>query len=153
MTPSNADPAVPAPPAAPARDGRRPPSDADLRTELLAAAELGGPDAAVKSAAVGSAVWTVLGFGAMQLLRFGFNLALTRLIAPQVFGVMAIVNLCVQALHMFSDLGIRQCVIHHARGDEADFLNTAWTLQILRGLLLWALAAAVALPAAAFYSE
>src|SRR5262245_15906691 len=144
MTTSDPDPTARPAPA---------PSDDDLRTELLAAAELDGADTAVRAAAVGSAVWTIVGFGTMQVLRFGFNLVLTRLIAPEVFGVMAIVNLCVQALHMFSDLGIRQCVVHHARGDDADFLNTAWTLQILRGLLLWALAAAVALPAAAFYSE
>jgi O-antigen/teichoic acid export membrane protein len=119
----------------------------------LYAAELDAAETAVTAAAVGSAVWTVLGFGAMQALRFGFNLILTRLVAPQVFGVMAIVNLCVQALHMFSDLGIRQCVVHHPRGDDADFLNTAWTLQVVRGLVLWGLAAAIARPAAAFYSD
>src|SRR4051812_45253512 len=138
-------------------DLRPPPApprvDAAGEAELLAGAEFDGADGAVRAAAVGSAVWTVLGFGAMQVLRFGFNLVLTRLVAPQVFGVMAMVTLCVQALHMFSDLGIRQCVVHHARGDDPDFLNTAWTLQILRGLLLWGLSAALAAPVAAFYGD
>ena len=33
---------------------------------------------------------------------------------------------------MFSDVGIRTSIIQNAREDAA-FLNTAWTLQILRG--------------------
>ena len=138
-------------------DGPPAPSDTssnpEFDREAFAAAELDAADGSIKTAAVGSAVWTIAGFGTMQALRFGFNLVLTRLVAPEVFGVMAMVALIVQALHMFSDLGVRQCVIHHARGDEPVFLNTAWTLQILRGLLLWGIATAVAWPAAAFYTD
>jgi O-antigen/teichoic acid export membrane protein len=100
-----------------------------------------------------AAAWTVAGYAARQVLRFAFNLALTRLVAPQVLGVMTIINLLIQSLHMFSDLGISQCVTHHQRGDEPRFLNTAWTLQVCRGLVLWLLSVALAVPAAWFYEE
>jgi O-antigen/teichoic acid export membrane protein len=39
------------------------------------------------------------------------------------------------------------------RGDDPDFLNTAWTLQIMRGGALWLIACALAFPAAWIYDE
>ncbi len=107
----------------------------------------------VRQAAARGAVWTVLGYASLLILRFGFNLLLTRLVAPKVFGVMAIINLLIQSLHMFSDLGISQCVTRHDRGDDPHFLNTAWTVQVFRGVGLWLVSVALAAPAAAFYRE
>ena len=46
---------------------------------------------------------------------------------------------------MFSDLGLRQSIVQSRRGAEPAFLNTAWALQILRGLALWLIALAIAL--------
>lgn len=104
--------------------------------------------------AVGNnAAWTVGGYAAVQVLRFGYNVALAGLVAPKVFGVMALVNLLVLGLQMFSDLGLRQCVVQHPRGDDPGFLNTAWTVQVLRGVVLWVASALLAWPVAAFYGE
>jgi O-antigen/teichoic acid export membrane protein len=66
---------------------------------------------------------------------------------------MALVNVFLQLLHMFSDLGIRQCVMAHPRGDEPAFLRTAWTMQAIRGLLLWLLSIAIAWPVAQIYES
>src|SRR5439155_20296774 len=123
-----------------ATDGQAPPTadgtaGAALTVPTIAAAETAGPlDTGLDTtvAVRGAAAWTVVGFGAKLVLRFGFNLLLTRLVAPRIFGVMALVYLLVQSLHMFSDLGILQCVIHHRRGDDPDFLDTAWTIQAVR---------------------
>jgi O-antigen/teichoic acid export membrane protein len=135
----------------------------DLPADLIGAtangvAELPAPDAApstqpLRKTAARGAAWTVVGFAARLVLRFGFNLLLTRLVAPKVFGVMAIINTLIISLHMFSDLGISQCVIHHERGDDPRFLNTAWSLQVIRGCGLWLLSVAMAWPAAWFYEE
>lgn len=137
----------------PAIDGLEP-----WTAEAILAAEgdpLLPPDESIEShespTAVRGAVWTLVGFGAMQALRFGFNVLLTHLLAQTVFGVMALVNLCIQGLHMFSDIGIRQCVVNSKRGDEERFLDTAWTLQVGRGLLLWGAAVLLAWPLARFY--
>lgn len=107
----------------------------------------------VKRAAVNSALWTIIGFALLQVLRFGSNLVLTRLLAPEIFGVMALVNLFILGLHMFSDFGIQQSVIYSKHGDDADFLNSAWTLQAVRGLVLFVISCGLAWPVAHFYDE
>src|SRR5262249_34908258 len=89
----------------------------------------------------------------LQALRFAFNLLLTRLLAPELFGLMALVNLFLQGLQMFSDLGIRQVVMAHRDGEDPDFLDTAWTLQVIRGLILTVAAGLLAAPLAALYNQ
>lgn len=71
-----------------------------------------------------------------QILRFGGNLVLTRLLLPEYFGIMGIVTVVIIGLTMFSDLGLLQSVVQSRKGETSDFLNTAWTIQILRGVVL-----------------
>ncbi|MFV0359680.1 oligosaccharide flippase family protein [Tropicimonas sp.] len=98
-------------------------------------------------------LWTFLGFGGSQALRFASNLILTRLLFPEAFGLMALVQAFLVGLALFSDTGVRSSIIQNARGDDPDFLNTAWTVQIIRGAILWLGAVALAGPAAHFYGE
>ncbi len=44
---------------------------------------------------------------------------------PRCFGLMALVQVFVTGLVMFSDVGLGQSVMQNKRGDEDDFLNTA----------------------------
>lgn len=53
------------------------------------------------------------------------------------FGVMAITMTVLAILFMLSDVGLRQSIVRSSRGDDPDFLDTAWVMQIVRGLLLW----------------
>ena len=94
-----------------------------------------------------------LSFVAQNALRLGGNLVLTRILFPEAFGLMALVQIVITGLTMFSDMGIRVSIIKDARGEDPVYLDTAWTLQILRGALLWAITWALALPVAAFYEE
>ncbi|HZJ69863.1 MAG TPA: oligosaccharide flippase family protein, partial [Planctomycetota bacterium] len=98
-----------------------------------------------------SATWSILAHGGSQLLRFASNIVLARLLFPEAFGLMAIVNALLQGLHLFSDIGIGPSIIQNARGNDPAFLNTAWTVQVVRGTVLWLVACAIALPAAIFY--
>lgn len=82
-------------------------------------------------------VWTVAGYAASQALRLGSNLIMTRLLAPEMFGVMAIAFSAIMLLSMFSDVGVRQNIVQSARGDDPEFLDSAWVLQIVRGVALW----------------
>jgi O-antigen/teichoic acid export membrane protein len=52
---------------------------------------------------------------------------------------------------MVSDMGIRNAVISHPRGEERSFLGTAASVQLARGLSMWLVTCAIAWPAAAFY--
>lgn len=89
--------------------------------------------------------WTVAGFGLSQVIRFGSNLLMTRLLVPDMFGVMAIAQMILYGLALFSDVGLRQNIVQSRRGHVAAFLNTAWMIQILRGGLIWFFALVAAL--------
>jgi len=65
---------------------------------------------------------------------------MTRLLVPDMFGVMAIAGVVMTGLAMFSDLGFKPNVVQSKRGSDPVFLNTTWVTQILRGLLLWCFA-------------
>ena len=108
-------------------------------------------DQSLKSRSIRSAALTGLSFASANLLRLAGNLILTRILFPEAFGIMALVQVVMTGLNMFSDIGVRASIVQNARGTDPDFLNTAWTLQIGRGLLLWAATWALAAPVAAFY--
>lgn len=118
------------------RDSHSPSQAAPLRTRVLR-----------------GTVWTVGGFGAIRLLRLASNLILTRLLFPEAFGLMLLLNVILLGLGQLSDLGLRPNVVRSSRGDDPDFLDTAWTIQVVRGFALWMLASLAAWPAARFYGE
>lgn len=78
-------------------------------------------------------------------IRLLSNLLLTRLLAPDLYGLMSVGNVIVGALIMLSDIGLAQSVIQSPRGDEPRFLNTIWTVKAARGVLMAAALGAVAL--------
>ena len=100
-----------------------------------------------------SASWLMIGYGGSQALRLASNLVLTRILYPEAFGIMALVNVVVVGLAMFSDIGLRAAITQNPRGDDPDFLDTAWTIAIGRGLLLFLATLALAYPVARFYGE
>jgi O-antigen/teichoic acid export membrane protein len=106
-----------------------------------------------KKLAVRGAIWTIISFGSIYLLRFGNNLILTRLLKPELFGLMAFVNTLKMGLELFSDIGIGQNIVNSKRGDEPSFLNTVWTLQIIRGIFIWFLCLLISFPIAFFYND
>lgn len=107
----------------------------------------------LKKLAIRGATWTFIGYGASQFIRFGSNLVLTRLLIPEMFGLMALVNTIMLGLQMFSDVGIGPSIIQNKRGDDPDFLNTAWTIQVCRGFGMWLFGCLLAWPVSVFYGE
>jgi O-antigen/teichoic acid export membrane protein len=105
-----------------------------------------------KMFARGSA-WAMVNYAVGSAVRLGSNLILWRLLYPEAFGLMAIVNVFIQGLAMFSDIGIGQSVVHNPRGEDPKFLDTVWTLQIIRGLGINAFACLAAYPLARFYGR
>jgi O-antigen/teichoic acid export membrane protein len=102
---------------------------------------------------VKGSVWTLGGYGISQVVRLGNNFLLARLLFPKAFGLMALVYTFINSLEMLSDLGINVSIIQNERGGDPKFLNTAWTVQFIRGVILWICACLIAMPAAAFYKE
>lgn len=100
-----------------------------------------------------SASWLIVGYGGSQALRLAANLILARILFPEAFGLMALVGVVTVGLNLFSDVGIGPSIAQNKRGDDPDFLNTAWTIQVIRGVILFCAACALASPVAGFYHE
>jgi O-antigen/teichoic acid export membrane protein len=131
----------PAAPPEPAANGEAEPVAAAHNV----AAKVGG----VKRAAL----WTLIGYLGAQLIRFVSQVFLADLVLPDVFGLVAMVYAFMTGLHMFTDVGIATSLIQSKRGDEPDFYNTAWSLQILRGCLLWLGTVLIAWPVSLAFHE
>ncbi|GAB4310461.1 MAG: lipopolysaccharide biosynthesis protein [Roseovarius sp.] len=100
-----------------------------------------------------STSWVIIGYGASQAIRLGSNLILTRILFPEAFGVMALVTMVTVGLMMFSDVGIGPALARSPRGDDPAFLDTAWSIQVMRGAGLWLVTLALAYPFAALYEH
>ena len=98
-------------------------------------------------------LWTIVAYGLTQAIRLANNVLLTRLLQPQYFGLMALVSTLVLGMTLLSDVGLLPSIIGSPRGDEPLFLNTAWTVQIIRGGVLWLISLALAPPLAALYHD
>jgi O-antigen/teichoic acid export membrane protein len=110
-----------------------------------------GGEPSLRKRAIRSLLWSFGGVGIYQVLRFGFNLILTRLLLPQDFGLMALVDLFILGIHMFTDVGLGPSIIRSAQGDDPSYLNAAWSLQVVRGLGLWLGCCLLAWPVSVFY--
>lgn len=80
--------------------------------------------------------WTTIGYGTTQVVRLAAVVILTRLLAPELFGAMILLTSLRVGIELFTDLGIGQSVVVSRRARDEEFYNTAWTLQLLRGMAL-----------------
>lgn len=92
--------------------------------------------ASLKQRVLKAGLWSSAGFLLSLVLRFGSNLLMTRLLMPEMFGLMAVASTVMVGLGMFSDFGLRQFVVQSTRGGNRSYLNTAWIIQIYRGAML-----------------
>jgi len=102
--------------------------------------------------AVGS-LWLGGGNGIEQGLRFLRNIIITRLLAPEVFGIMAIVLAISEVLDSLTELGIRTAIIQNPKGHERTYLNGAWWLSFIRGASIYAILFLCAPYIAEFYDN
>jgi O-antigen/teichoic acid export membrane protein len=106
-----------------------------------------------RSALAMGAVWTAGAYAASQALRFLTNVVLARLLAPELFGAMLIVNTVRTGTELLSDIGVTQSMVQSKQAEDPEFYNTAWTMQALRGALLLVVCAGLGAPVAHFYGR
>lgn len=100
-----------------------------------------------------AAVIEVIAYIVQIAIRLGSNLVLTRLLFPAAFGLMSLTQSILYVLWMLSDVGLSQAVVMSKRGDDPKYLDTAFTLQAIRGVGLWAVLVVLAWPLAKVYAE
>lgn len=121
-------------------------------TEELSALDDQPAESQQTKAVVGGAV-TLGGHVAVQALRLGGQIVLTRLLPQEAFGLMAIVYTYRGMIDLFSDVGIGPSIIQNERGDDPRFLDTAWTIQFARGTGLFIFATLTAPFVSRFYGH
>src|SRR5450755_4624287 len=84
----------------------QPPSEADDQFKSLGAKALKGT------------VWSVGAYGSAMAIRLLSNILLSRLLVPQYFGLMALLNSTITGLTLFSDFGLAPNIILSKRGDD-----------------------------------
>jgi len=111
------------------------------------------PDGDLETRAARSGVWMTALNISRRVLELVALLVLARLLTPDDFGLLGIALLTLTGLDRFSQLGFTSALIQRSEDNVDRYLNTAWTLQIARGLLLGGLTVALAGPAARFFAE
>src|SRR5271157_174881 len=93
----------------------------------------------LKARAARGGLWAGAGSGVDQGLRLARNMILTRLLAPEVFGLMAIVFAVNTFFESFTDVGIDTAILQSPRSEERTYLNGAFWISLGRALGLYAL--------------
>lgn len=114
---------------------------------------VGQPTGSLRGRAMKASAWMLAATPVNRVIQLGRSMVLTRLLSPSIFGIVALMGVVLQGLNMCSDVGLGPSIIQHARGKEERFLQTAWTIQILRGLGLWLIVLGLAWPVAQFYNQ
>jgi len=95
----------------------------------------------------------VIGFRVVtRLLGIASTLTLVRLLGPGDFGLVALAGSFAQTIDMIANLSVHEAIIRERAPDRAMY-DTAFTMNLLRGLLTSAAVVAAAVPAAYFFHE
>jgi O-antigen/teichoic acid export membrane protein len=99
-----------------------------------------------------ASAWSAASYGGQTLMRFISRLVLAKLLSNAApMGDVAIIVVILAGLEMISDLGIGFGIVQHARAGEQAYLGTAFSVQAIRGVAIWAIASALAAPVAWIY--
>lgn len=129
------------------------PSDGRPPTTMIRHLRRLVPSGDVTERTVKSGVWLAGINVSNRLLQILMILVLTQLLGPAEFGLMGVALLVLSALKKFSQLGLDDALIQRREDDVDGLLNTAWTLQVVRGVALAGVTYALAPHAAALFGE
>ena len=76
--------------------------------------------------------WIIRGVGIIKLI------ILARLLSPLDFGILGLATLSINFLNVFSETGIESALIQRDKIGRSE-LDTAWTIGLIRGLVLFSL--------------
>jgi len=110
------------------------------------------PDNILSHRVVHAGFWAFSLRIADRLFGLARTIILARLLSPMEFGLFGIAALALSALEAFSQIGFQSALIQK-KGDVKPYLDTAWTVQVLRGFALAGILAASAPMVAGFFNE
>ena len=95
--------------------------------------------------------WVFLLRITQQLFNFVRLVILARILSPNDFGLMGIALLTMATLDTFSQTGFQQALIQK-KEDIKPYLDSAWTVLVLRGFILFAILFSIAPYVASFFN-
>lgn len=75
--------------------------------------------------------------GGIRALALARTIIIARVLPPEEFGVFGIALIMTGALSAVSQLGTSEALVQR-RGNPIDYLNSAWSLKVVRGFINWA---------------
>ncbi|MGB7409129.1 MAG: oligosaccharide flippase family protein [Pontixanthobacter sp.] len=106
-----------------------------------------------RAALFGQMGWIGSTYFLQQAIRLGSSIVLAWLLAPELLGTMLLINTLRTGGELLTDVGIGQSIVNNKNGAKTEFYNTAWTIQIIRGVILFAITVALAGPIAGAYDN
>jgi lipopolysaccharide exporter len=97
--------------------------------------------------------WLGAGSFSEQVTRFVRNMILTRLLAPEAFGTMAVVLSACSVVQTIMDVGAKEALIQNPRGSEDEYVGAAWWMAFGRAATFWAVVSLIAPFIAKFYGN
>jgi O-antigen/teichoic acid export membrane protein len=138
-------------------------TELDGRAEPLLGPELGPPENSplysesnrrkLELKAIDGTIFVGLTTAGSMALRLLNSLVFAYLFLPAYFGLLSLATAIIVGLYLFSHLGLQDNVIQNPRGDEPSFVNTAWTIEYIRGYVIAIGCWILAWPISRFYHQ
>jgi O-antigen/teichoic acid export membrane protein len=93
------------------------------------------PKSGLYQSAVRGGLWVIAMNWATKLLGVATLFVLTNILGSTKWGLLGIASLVISAVNVFTQTGFSAALIQK-RDDARDCLDTAWTLELIRGIIL-----------------
>jgi len=113
---------------------------------------LGYQENSLSRKVIGSGLWVGSSSVVLNIVTLIRSVVLARLLAPEVFGLMAICYVVIKAVEVFTQTGFSAALIHR-QGKFEEAKDTAFTLIVIRGFLLALIVFLVSPFIAVFYEK
>jgi len=112
--------------------------------------KLSSPSESLSSRAVKGGFWVFSLRITDRIFQLARTIILARLLSPNDFGVFGIALLVLSTLDTFSQAGFQQALIQK-KGETRSYLDTAWTVGLIRGFIIAGVVFFLAKPATIFF--
>mgnify|MGYP001561680200 FL=1 len=110
------------------------------------------PGDSISQRVMRSGFWAAFFKIAERALRFVRTVVLARLLAPSDFGLFCIACIALEMLQIFTETGFHDALVQKKNNTE-EYLDAAWTIEVIRGSLLSLLLFFAATPIAHFFNN
>ena len=73
-------------------------------------------------------------FSAQAVIRLGSSMVLTRILNPDAYGIITVMLSIAFVIELLADTNVTLFIIRDERGEDPQYLNTAWTIAFARAV-------------------